>query len=79
MKKIFYIFLSIFIAINISAQTNQSKSNTTKKPNIIFILADDLGTGEVGCYGSDNNKTPNIDKLAKTGLKFDHAYTAPLC
>lgn len=34
-----------------------------KKPNIIFILADDYGIGEVGCYGSDNYKTPHIDKL----------------
>jgi len=50
-----------------------------KKPNIIFILADDLGIGDVGCYGADNYKTPNIDKLAKEGIRFTHAYTAPLC
>jgi arylsulfatase A len=79
MKKNSFILFFVFLVINVSAQTKQSKSSTTKKPNIIFILADDLGTGEVGCYGSDNNKTPNIDKLAKTGLKFNHAYTAPLC
>ena len=35
-----------------------------QKPNIIFILADDLGIGSVSCYGADNFKTPNIDKLA---------------
>jgi len=50
-----------------------------KKPNIIFILADDYGIGDVGCYGADNFKTPNIDKLAKEGIRFTHAYTAPLC
>ena len=50
-----------------------------KKPNIIFILADDLGIGDVGCYGADNYKTPNIDNLAKQGVRFTHAYTAPLC
>lgn len=49
------------------------------KPNIIFILADDLGIGEVGCYGADNYKTPNIDKLARKGMQFMNAYTAPLC
>ena len=50
-----------------------------KKPNIIFILADDLGTGDVSCYGADNRKTPNVDKLAQKGIRFTHAYTAPLC
>ena len=79
MKKNSFILFFVFLTINVCAQTKQSKSSTTKKPNIIFILADDLGIGEVGCYGSDNNKTPNIDKLAKNGLKFTHAYTAPLC
>lgn len=50
-----------------------------KKPNIIFILADDYGFAEVGTYGSDNYKTPNIDKLATSGIKFNHCYTASLC
>ncbi len=50
-----------------------------QKPNIIFILADDLGVGDVSCYGADNRKTPNIDKLAQKGMRFTHAYTAPLC
>jgi arylsulfatase A len=49
------------------------------KPNIIFILADDLGIGNVSCYGADNFKTPNLDALAKTGLRFEHCYAAPLC
>jgi arylsulfatase A len=50
-----------------------------KKPNIVFILADDYGTGEVSSYGADNYKTPNIDELARGGIRFTHAYTAPLC
>jgi arylsulfatase A len=50
-----------------------------KKPNIIFILADDLGIGEVSCYGADNYKTPNIDQLARGGTRFTHAYTPSLC
>jgi arylsulfatase A len=49
------------------------------KPNIIFILADDYGVGEVGCYGGDNYKTPNIDSLAKSGMRYTRAYTAALC
>lgn len=50
-----------------------------QKPNIIFILADDYGTAEVGCYGADNYKTPNIDKLAREGTRYTNAYTISLC
>jgi len=49
------------------------------KPNFVFILADDLGIGELSCYGSDNYKTPNIDALAANGIRYTNAYTAPLC
>jgi len=51
----------------------------TPKPNIIFILADDLGIGNVSCYGADNYQTPHIDKLAAEGTRFTHAFTASLC
>lgn len=57
---------------------SQARSEATK-PNIIFILADDLGIGNVSCYGADNYKTPNVDKLAAEGTRFTHFYTAPLC
>jgi arylsulfatase A len=50
-----------------------------QKPNIVFILADDLGFAEVGCNGSDRNKTPNIDALAESGVRFTRFFTAPLC
>jgi arylsulfatase A len=49
------------------------------KPNVIFILADDLGIGNVSCYGSDKYKTNNIDKLASGGTRFTQAFTAALC
>jgi arylsulfatase A len=49
------------------------------KPNIIFMLADDLGIGNLSCYGADTCKTPNLDKLASTGTRYSRAYTAPLC
>jgi arylsulfatase A len=54
-------------------------AESSNKPNIIFILADDLGIGNVSCYGADNFKTPNIDKLAQSGTRFEHCYAAPLC
>lgn len=48
--------------------------------NIVFILADDLGYGELGCYGQDKILTPNIDRLAAEGLRFTQHYTgAPVC
>lgn len=49
------------------------------RPNIIFILADDLGIGSLNCYGADHFQTPNIDKLAASGIRFEHCYTSPLC
>lgn len=49
-------------------------------PNIVFILADDLGYGEVGAYGQKKIKTPHLDQLAKEGLRFTRHYTgAPVC
>src|SRR5258706_14520613 len=44
------------------------------KPNIIFILADDLGYGDLGCYGQKIIQTPNIDRLATEGMKFTQFY-----
>src|SRR6056297_3675045 len=49
-------------------------------PNIVFILADDLGYGELGCYGQEKIRTPNIDGLASEGMLFRQHYTgAPVC
>lgn len=45
-----------------------------EKPNIIFILADDLGYGDLGCFGASDIQTPHIDKLAESGIKFTRAY-----
>ena len=57
-----------------------AKQNPSNKPNIVFILADDLGYGELGCYGQEKIKTPNIDQLAKEGLKLTQHYSgAPVC
>src|SRR5262245_4369644 len=49
------------------------------KPNIILILADDLGTECLGCYGGTSYRTPNLDALAKSGIRFENAYCTPLC
>ncbi|MHC4501255.1 MAG: sulfatase-like hydrolase/transferase, partial [Planctomycetota bacterium] len=50
------------------------------KPNIVFILADDLGWHQLGCYGSTFYETPNLDRFAKEGMRFTDAYAAaPVC
>ena len=46
----------------------------TRKPNIIFIMADDLGYGDLGCYGQKQIKTPNLDRLAAEGMRFTNCY-----
>lgn len=55
---------------------NHAFSNPKEQPNIVFILADDMGTAQLGCYGSDYYQTPNIDKLASEGIRFTNAYAA---
>ena len=66
----------LFLALGIC---QSHASQTQPKPNIIFILADDLGFAEVGANNADNYKTPNIDALANEGMRFTRFYTAPLC
>ena len=50
-------------------------SGQTKRPNIIFIFADDLGYGEIGCYGQQKIETKEIDRMAANGLKFTRFYS----
>src|SRR5262245_15027158 len=55
-------------------QSIRARIDAARKPNIIFILADDLGYGEVGCYGQKQIQTPNIDRLAAEGMRFTRCY-----
>ncbi|OWK60824.1 Arylsulfatase D [Lonchura striata] len=57
-----------------------TQPSTITQPNFVLLLADDLGIGDVGCYGNDTIRTPNIDRLAKEGVKLtQHIAAAPLC
>lgn len=51
-----------------------------ERPNILFIFIDDMGYGDLGCYGNKQVETPNIDKLAGEGIRFSKFYVnAPIC
>jgi len=65
----------LFGALLFSGCGLRKENATPKKPNIIYILADDLGYGDLGCYGQDLIETPNIDQLASTGMKFTQHYS----
>ncbi len=91
MKKIVLAVLVLVSGMQVTAQSSKKdkkvkqkqvadqKQTLSQKPNIIYILADDLGIGDISTYGGDLYKTPNIDKLAKNGMLFNNAYTLPLC
>ena len=77
--KIKYIVLSI-LAFTVSLKSNSQTKNKTVKPNIVFIYLDDLGYGDLSCYGATEIKTPNIDALANGGVRFTNGYaTSATC
>src|SRR3954471_4928315 len=70
LKKILLFFFSFFI-ISLKAQ---------QRPNIIFIFIDDMGYSDLSCFGNKEIKTPNIDRLAKEGIRFTNYYdNSPIC
>ena len=56
-----------------------SSNGLPERPNIVLIMADDLGIECLGCYGSASYETPVLDTLAATGIRFDHCHSQPLC
>ncbi len=68
--------LLFFLALFALSATTQAAN----KPNILFILCDDLGINDLHCYGRADHRTPNLDRLAQQGLRFTSAYCAqPIC
>src|SRR5215213_10792077 len=72
MKRIVSILLLIVASFHIQSGTAAS----TLMPNVILILADDLGWADLACYGSSFYETPHLDQLARDGMKFTQAYSA---
>ena len=72
-----FLLLAVFSCLYLSQPTD-SRAADAQKPNIIFIMADDLGYAELGCYGQQKIKTPHIDQLAADGMKFTQAYAGSM-
>ncbi len=68
-----YVVVGLVAAIVLSLAASPTAS---EKPNIVIIFADDLGYGDLGCYGSPTIRTPNLDRMAAEGLRFTDFYSA---
>ncbi len=64
---------------SVQAENEESGKTNANRPNIVFILADDVGREVLGCYGGVDYPTPNLDALAESGARFTHAYSMPVC
>lgn len=74
LRKVFSAFCLIFLLL-----LTKGVVIGEERPNIIFIMVDDLGKDWINCYGGDNIQTPYIDQLAKEGMKFHNAWSMPQC
>ncbi len=80
MRHAFRSFLALACGAIIASFDSVAAGADALRPNIILILADDLGWADLGCYGADLHETPNLDRLAAQGLRFTQAYaSAPVC
>jgi len=70
-----FVVLSINLVISGCKKNTDTVFSVQSKPNIIYIMADDMGYGDVGAYGQTKIKTPNIDQLAKDGMRFTQHYS----
>src|SRR6186713_3291804 len=72
------ICFSALLAAALATTGDARAAESAPKPNIVFILADDLGYTDLACYGSKYYETPNLDRLAKQGIRFTDGHAAAL-
>lgn len=73
------LFIGITSLLILAAVWESPRATAAGRPNIIVILADDIGAKELACYGNTEHRTPNLDRLAATGVKFETCFTSPVC
>ena len=72
--------LRLLIAVSVSLTACfRIQAAEDERPNIVLIMADDVGVDAIGCYGGESYPTPHIDKLAAGGMRFNHCYSMPSC
>jgi arylsulfatase A len=69
----------LLLLIISTASGRAARAADDRPPNLILIMADDLGARELACYGHQRHRTPHLDRLAQTGVQFDTCYTACIC
>lgn len=72
-------YFSIFLLFSCQSKNNTERTHRSIPPNILFILTDDQGWGDLSINGNQNLNTPNIDQLAKSGATLDRFYVSPVC
>jgi hypothetical protein len=68
-----------FLVVCLSAATATAQTSSSAKPNVVLIVTDDVGYGDIGSYGAPDVKTPSIDSLAHDGVRLTDFYAAPQC
>ncbi|XP_006637982.3 arylsulfatase D [Lepisosteus oculatus] len=73
-------FCVLMLLLCLSVGEEMVNADSDPQPNFVLMMVDDLGIGDIGCYGNDTIRTPNIDRLAQEGVKLtQHIAAAPLC
>jgi len=78
-RKLTFVCLCLLLAATAITAPAEAQKNQSRRPNIILILADDLGYETVGANGGTSYQTPAIDRMAASGMRFENAYAHPLC
>src|SRR3954462_15074477 len=73
------LFIQLIALTTLATSASAATPEPWRQPNLIVILADDLGAKELGCYGNADHQTPNLARLVATGGKFETCFTSAVC